>query len=361
VADQYDALVSGTPTDPAQQRALAAALRKQAAVAEAYQATGDRVISPLGQTMGKNIEGQLGDINSDRNRQSALAQALQFHKDQQASEQASLAERTREANMTDARTREQNALMNKFRNDQLAQEKELKEESLAQQKALADEKAKAGKPIPISMQKDIEGNMDSMRGVDAALEQAQAMDKQGIQLGGVTRGLKNSMAAAGLGTDEMQAVQNFWAQYGSQFTLPELKNTIGIRHNEYMQHLFESYHIDPRMTNEQIIQRLNQISQSGHARIQSRIGDTASLGYDVGKYADQLPESGVAPANQVSPGDKYIQAHKQAQMQPAPQGNGMPTWQMFPQTGLQQQQQQQYPTIPGMTTLMNSIPQSSPQ
>ena len=342
--DQYDALVSGVPTDAQSQQALAAGLRRQALLGQLGQASGDRVLAPLGHGLTSESDTQAHQIGQLREQEANSRQALQFHNDQQANELANrawqqkyqageLAEKTRNDTMQDARQRDLAKIA-----DQIKQQNA---DTAAARESDAKGKVAAGKPLPVSASKDIEQTLDAQRGVDAALEQAQALHSQGQQIGGVGRNIKNWISAnSPLGTNAMDASQNFWAQYGRSFTLPELKATIGTRHNEYMQNLFEGYHINPNMSNDQIINNLSQISKQIHQRTSSRAADYQSQGYDVGKYADAIldPKGGRAGGKYLDAVDQQATPQPQAQPQPQPQPQGSSVLQQALQRAQQQQQ-----------------------
>src|SRR5580698_4135807 len=145
MADQFDAMVSGVPTDPAQQQALAQALRRQSALGQMYQATGDRVIAPLGEGLTQGAEASGKVIASEREKQAGLSQALALHQAQQ--EQA-----MKIANMTDQRQRDATASNDQLRRDLLTQKDQ---DALDRQNAKADAAAHGGKPIPMGTFKDV--------------------------------------------------------------------------------------------------------------------------------------------------------------------------------------------------------------
>ncbi len=327
MADQFDALVGGVPSDAESQAALAAVLRRQSLLGQLGAASGDRVIAPLGEGLSSGALKAAQGIGGEREKQMALQQALTMHQDQMAHENSTLAESVRAHNLTDSRMREQNEIADRIRQQNA--------DTAAARERDAAAKGQQGKPLPTGAGKDIETLQDSMRGVDDTLAAAKALDKAGVQLGGPGRNVKNWLSAnTPLAGAQNDTVQNFWANYGRQFTLPELKATIGVRHNEYMQNLFESYHLNPNMSNEQLIQNLQQISDQGHARVRTRAKDYQSQGYDVGDLANEInPPAGPGAAGQSKAADiesRYAVPQAAPAPPAAPQAVPPPTASLFP-------------------------------
>lgn len=313
--DSYDAMLSGSPTDPAKQAALAAQLRQQAMLGRMGMLTGDRVMGPGGTHLMSEADSQGKELMSDREAQARLQEAVQAHQDSMAQSNAQMSQHMAIAKMQDARMRELQQDRLDARTDTAAK--------------------KPGKPIPASAAKEMEQFQDSARGVDEALTSLKSLNDAGINTGGMLRDSRNYLAAnTPFATDEDKAVQNWHANYGRQFTLPELKATIGIRHNQYMQNLFESYHLAPNMSNDQKLENLQQISKQLHDRITTRAKDYASQGYDVGNYTE-FPAAGAAPPPGSVPGkgaptapvaptsDDYLLRARAKRQQPQPQPQPM--------------------------------------
>lgn len=114
--DIYSSLIGGTPSDPERQAALANALRQRGILGQIGAASGDRVAGPAGnQAMQESLSGaqQLGANRMAQNAAGVKAQEFQQGESDKAAE---LAEKTREANQTDARQRSlQEALLKEKR------------------------------------------------------------------------------------------------------------------------------------------------------------------------------------------------------------------------------------------------------
>jgi hypothetical protein len=334
MADQFDALVSGVSKDPEQQQAIIRALRNQSMMGQMYQTTGDRVIAPMGQQMTEEAGQQAHEIGQERQTQDRLSQTL-------ALQSAAQAEEVRNHNLQNSRSLENNANNAAYRTTIADMNDQTRRDLAAEKLANAPKK-----PLPYAADKEMEQFRDSLDGVQKAKAAYQALADKGIDTGGFARSAKD-MAAAKLSdtpilgsmvTNNQRAVQNVDALYGRAFTLPELKATIGVRHNEYMQKLFESYHIDPAMSNEQKLQNLGQIEAQLKQRLSNRAADYSSQKYDVGKYADFLPGSPSAAApsapsdteskTTLGKGQPYLDAVKGGQNG----GLAAPTSQLFPQS-----------------------------
>lgn len=104
--DLFSALIGGTPTDPDQQAALAAALRGQSLVGLLGSASGDSVLAPIGNRLTQSATQQAEDLGQQR-----MAQARQTSEDtfrqaqmanmtaEQRQQQAALAETVRQHNL----------------------------------------------------------------------------------------------------------------------------------------------------------------------------------------------------------------------------------------------------------------------
>lgn len=295
--DLYSALISGVPNNGQTQAALAAQIRKQALLGQLGEASGDRVMGPAGHALLAEADTGAHQLGEEREKQQQQDILQNWHNTENQHWQAQQAQAMKIAQMTDSRQRELNAalLQNKLDLQDLKND------------------GKPAKPIPVPDKKELEQMQDSLTGVQGAAESY----KSGF--GGTGRNAENWAARTvpALTTQSMQDAQNWWANYGRQFTLPELKATIGLRHNNYMQNLFESYHLDPNMNDAQLTKNLGQISTQLENRIKRRVRDLQDQGYNIGGFENYLPGENSPP-----PSKGYLDAARQATqapMQGAPQ------------------------------------------
>lgn len=312
--DLYSALVGGAPTDPQRQAALAQALRQRAQTGNILQASGDRVIAPMGQQMVGESDRGAQQIAQEREKQQQLDTMEHYRQAEAGRFQQDLAEKAREANMTDARMRE------------LAE--------LASNTKLELKGAGGGKPMPNKEFDELSGMYDSLRGVK------QTMGNFQPGYGGTGRNVENYIAAklGNYAPDSMKNAQNFWANYGRQFTLPELKATIGVRHNQYMQQLFEQYHIDPNMADDQITKNLGQIHDQLTNRLKERVKALQSQGINIGGFEGFLSSDKAEGGPQDTSGKRPNPALQYLLMQSqvrGPQSNPVVQGNMFSNPGMQ--------------------------
>lgn len=97
--DVLSALVGGAPTDQQKQAALIQALRGQQQAATLAQMTGDRVLSPFGSNLSRQVQQQAENIGTARQRAAALAEEQAFHQATTEHEQAALEETIRQHNL----------------------------------------------------------------------------------------------------------------------------------------------------------------------------------------------------------------------------------------------------------------------
>lgn len=341
MADQFDALVGGVPQDPRSQQALIAALRQQNLMGMLAASTGDRALGPLGQMMSKQAEGGAQDIGSLREREANSRQTLTFHQDELQHQDAALKEQMREHNQSDQRMKEATSTNEALRRDMLQQTLQARAD-LEAQKA-ADKANAPGKPIPETALAKIELTKNSLAGVDNAIMTLKKLDAAGIETGGLGRSSKDWLASSGVANlvpgssmDDLKAVQNFNASYQRAFTFPEMKDSIGLRHNQYMQELFERNHITPNMSNADKMKNLLQIRDQVYGRASRSLVDHQKLGYNVNGQEDYLPGGalshaplGDTPDAPPSKATQYLNAAKAGgAAPPAAPPMGMPQPQM---------------------------------
>lgn len=308
--DIYSALVGGAPTDPQRQAMLAAQLRNQAQQGRFLQASGDRVIAPMGEQMNEEAMRSATGVAGEREREANLRMMMEYRQAQ-------------ETNM--AQKIASNILMEREKGQTSRDVANVKGQWSYE---TAGERA-AGKvkPIPEATRKQLDDARASMAGAQEALDNF----KPGY--GGSGRNLKN-WQAANLPSTATQAEKDanfWWASYGRQFTLPELKATIGLRHNQYMQGVFEAYHLNPNMDDTQIPKTLGSIHQQVYDRISRAVTALQRQGYDIGGYEQFLgnPDAvdkiakhsaqqgvpAVAPTPATQPAARWL--HKQSVSGPA--------------------------------------------
>jgi hypothetical protein len=363
MADQYDAMVSGVPTDPDQQRVLAQALRRQATLGQMYQATGDRVISPLGEGMSADAEKQGQTIAGEREKQSALAQTLALHQQQMAQTRAI-------ADQSNQRMIDQNASNDQLRRDLLTQR---------DQDALDRQNEKKGdvpgKPIPMGTFKDVSALKDSY---DAISDSIANYKPEYSGAGKTSRNATNYLSAnfpmvsgaLGVVNQDDKDAANWYQNYGRNFTIDEMHRLFGARISPTEMATFEKYHINPNQSPDVQMQNMTQIQSRVGAKINQRLDALKAGGYNSDQIDTMRPESagnsGAAAAG-ASPASKYVAAATQAVAAPkppaAPAAPGMaaPAGPMLPQSQPgQMPMRPQAPFVPGLNNLFQGLPQGSP-
>lgn len=321
--DLYSTLVGGAPTDPQRQMALAAALRNQNTLGQLGVASGDRVLSPLGKSLSAGAQSGAQDIAQEREKQQGL-DTESHYRDIQEEHWKNQNEYQKQKDAAD------NA--NKLTIAKLLSQNKLDVQD-EKNKAKADS---GGMKLPASSIKDLEALRDTAMDVD----ESNNLFKPGY--GGTSipggRPLANTLAQMGMGTDNSKSAQNWWAQYGRNFTLDEMHRRFGARLSPQEMSRFEKYHIDPNMTDEQIQQNLGQISGFFHNMVQTHVNDFQKGGYNQGMLQAILSSS-KGSTQAPSAGDKYLQAVKSGgqvptatQPQPAPQAQPQPQQMRAPLT-----------------------------
>jgi hypothetical protein len=364
MADQFDAMVSGVPTDPTQQQALAQALRRQATLGQMYQATGDRVISPLGEDLSRGAQQSGQSIAGEREKQSALAQTLAIHQAQQ--DQA-----MKIAQMTDARSREATASNDQLRRDLLTQRDA---DALARQNAKKDDAP--GKPLPMGTFKDVSALKDSL---DAINDSISNYKPEFSGAGKVSRNATNYMSAnfptvsgaLGLVNQDDKDAANWYQNYGRNFTIDEMHRLFGARISPTEMATFEKYHINPSQSPDVQMQNMTQIQKRVADKINQRLDALQAGGYNSDQIAAMRPEApgnSSASASAATPASQYVRAATQAitapkaPAAPAAPGLAAPSGSLFPQsTGQMPMPTRQLPFVPGINNLFSGIPSGSPQ
>jgi len=313
--DVFAALTGGAPTDAARQAALADALRRQSQLGQLYAMSGDRVLAPQGEAMQHAALSGGQDIATERKAQIAQALEQQHYAQAQAQEQASLAERKREADMTDARQREMQKLLLQNRLD------------VQDEKNAA--KGAGGEKLPATTIKELEEYRDSAQDINDAANSYQN------GFGGFGRNMENFLAQKGFGTQSQKVAQNWWANYGRQFTLDEMHRRFGARLTPQEMARFEQFHIDPNMSDAQIKMNLQQLQQQFGGLLERRVNDLKAGGYNPG-FLDSIMAGRKGTTAAPNPGDKYL-PQPNASGGPAAQGAAtqVPPMQRAPQAAPQ--------------------------
>lgn len=308
--DLYSSLVGGAPTDPQRQMALAAALRNQNTLGQLGQASGDRVLSPLGAKLSAGAASGAQGIAEEREKQQ-VENTQAHYRDIQEQHWQDQNEYQKQKDVAD------NA--NKLTIAKLLAQNKL------DVKAEAAPAKEGGEKMPASSIKDLEALRDTAMDVDESKSSFQKGYGGTSMPGG--RPLANTLAQMGMGTDNSKAAQNWWAQYGRNFTLDEMHRRFGARLSPQEMSRFEKYHIDPNMGDDQIQQNLDQISGFFHNMVNTHVNDYQQGGYNPGLLKAIL--SGPKGTTQApSPGDRYLQQARgvsQPVAQPQPQQSPMQT------------------------------------
>lgn len=287
--DLYSALIEGVPTQSQRQAALARALRQQNLLGELGAFSGDRVMGPAGERLAASSEQGAEDLASQRERQQALGLEQSRYNTEAQQGQERLNQEMEIARMNDARARDLAKLLAQNRAD------------------VAGIRANASannQKLPASTIKELEQDRDTMAGIQEALGAYQSGFGHTIGPGG--RSLENLLAQKGMGSEGMKAAQNWWANYGRQFTLPGMHAQFGARLTPQEMARWEQYHIDPNMTDDQIRQNLGQIYQEYQNMVGRRVSSLSAGGYNPG-YLNSIISSKVGTTQAPTPGQKYLQ------------------------------------------------------
>jgi hypothetical protein len=361
MADQYDAMVSGVSTDPDQQRMLANQLRRQATLGQMYQATGDRVIAPLGESLSADTEKQGQTIAGEREKQSALAQTLALHQQQMAQTRAI-------ADQNNQRQIDQNASNDQLRRDLLTQR-----DADAQARQDAKKADAPGKPLPMGTFKDVSSLKDSY---DAITDSINNYKPEYSGAGKVSRNATNYLSAnfpavsGALGVVDQgdKDAANWYQNYGRNFTIDEMHRLFGARISPTEMATFEKYHINPNQSPDVQMQNMTQIQKRVGDKINQRLDALKAGGFNSDQIETMRPESpgnsGAAAAG-ASPAANYVKAATQAVTAPKPSaapGLAAPSGQMLPQANPpgQMPMRPQAPFVPGLNNLFQGLPQGSP-
>jgi hypothetical protein len=305
MSDQYDALISGAPTDKETQLALAAQLRRQAQLGELYGMTGDRVLAPAGKEMMSGAMSGAQDISSERARAAQLAQEADqqrianarnqandtwthTHGDAELAEQkAGLAQAMQIAKMADQRQRDIDAANNA-------------------EKLQAKQPTGDGKPLPAAVTKILDAKRDVLDDISNAANNFKP------EYAGAAQGFKNwegtHSALMPWSVDpNTKAGANWWQQYGRNFTLDEMHAKFGARVSPTEMALFEKYHISPGMDADTIKNNITQIRDAlaKHYGNELDVQDAPNIysKAEINAYRRSLPGAAVAaPQPQPLPG-----------------------------------------------------------
>jgi hypothetical protein len=366
MADQFDAMVSGVPSDPAMQQALAAQLRRQAALGSMSQLTGDRVLSPWGAGQQKEAQQQGESLAGERESQNSLAQTL-------ALKEAEMKQQRAIADQNNQRQIEANANTNQLRRDLLA-------EQIAGRSALqtqkdqdkADAAAHGGKPLPMGTFKDVAALSDSYNAISDSIANYKP-EYSGA--GMASRKGTNWLAAnaptlgktLGVVNQQDQDAANWYQNYGRNFTIDEMHRLFGARISPTEMATFETYHINPNQPAEVQMLNMTQIQKRVADKINQRLDSLSAAGYNRDQIADLRPGKGstdVAPGAPPSAMDQYIAAGRAAtQSKPnvptAAPPPAAPLAMPPPQGGALPQSRSLYgqsPFVPGLNNLFQGLP-----
>lgn len=263
--DIYSALIGGAPTDPQRQALLAQMLRDQAGQGRFLQASGDRVIAPLGQQMTEEAMRGATQISGEREREAQFKMMQEYRAAQ-------------EQNMVD-KIAEAYGLQGM---------KGTTAERVANIKAgatlgAAEIRGEKGKQLAMGERKDLEqmaNTTESLRGIIHDFKPEYA---------GVGTGMTNWMAQYGLGPDKWKQAQDWWSRYNREFSLNEIHRQFGARFTAPEQIRFEAAHINPNMNAQQIMEKLQSIEPHVTNMIRGEIHDYTAGGYDT-KYLEGIKQ-----------------------------------------------------------------------
>lgn len=264
--DIYEAIVGEPPTSEEKLRALASQLRRRQMLGQLGQLTGDKVLSPLGQNIGGQVEEQAGRIGGYSARRREL-------EGQEAMRAASDASRAREG------------MLGRSHTEGLArarQEWEAEQNRLDRENRLAEARLRASKAdIRNFSDKQIDelsteiDEADRMMGIVEAFKPEYA--RVGFPGG---REVLSVLAQKGIGSSADKEAQNWWASWDRAYTLPERNKLFGAALTKPEIEAWKKAAIDPSMTPEQIQEKLAEIAGfrfNAITRMRQRFAD---LGYD---------------------------------------------------------------------------------
>lgn len=292
--DIYSSLIGAGPSSAQQQMIIAAALRKQKALGQLGQLTGDRVLAPLGQGMGKEADTyadqlqqqrQFGIQSSQRDRQ--LGQTEQYQQGQLDHMKA-----------TEDLTRRGQTL------DHIYQ-------MMMAQAALERAEKVGTAKIPRLRQGDLKDlqDMSQTLGAIKGLEdfiggggKFGAVEVAGKPIPGA-RALKNTMAGIGIGTEadkESYLAKQTWDRL---YTLAERNRLFGATLTSNEQKSWKQANPSTNLTDEQITQALPIMRKVLKHRLDKKVSGLTKEGYSpeaMADYADvpgvNLPTAASAPA-----------------------------------------------------------------
>lgn len=212
--DLYESLMGEAPTDQQRAAEIAAALRRRSKYGELGMLTGDRVLSKFGEGQVKRADDYAQQFQDTRQKDIDNAQTKSYQDAQVGHMGASLKQALAIAQMNDATQRR-------------GQDMSL---LAALERAKTAKEPKIGK-LTYADRNKLENIANTRNGAQALADSFEDSYSQQMAPGmvpemGQSR-LSNTLASMGMGTNNMKAASNWWAQWNLIYTLPQRNATFG--------------------------------------------------------------------------------------------------------------------------------------
>lgn len=286
--DLYDILLGAAPTDPQKQATVAKQLRRRRSFGELGALTGDRVLQPFGQGLGKQADQYAEQIQQTRQMDTDNAQTKSYQDAQLGHMKNTLAE-----------THRKNTL------DHIYQ--------MLMAQAAMEKAEKTGAPkIPKLRQGDIKDLQDQSQ-IIGEFRELEGFIKKGGGFGahkifenadgsgGVpipgSRALTNTMARYGLGSEEDKAAFAAKQRFDRLYTLAARNNLFGATLTPNEMKAWTDANPDIRQSDEQIAKALPILGKVITNRLQRKVAGLTRENYDEGAIAEYADLQGLGLEN----------------------------------------------------------------
>lgn len=239
MADIYETLIGGVPTDKAQQSQLAATLRRRRALGELGSLTGDQVLQSFGGNMMRNADATAEQMQNIRQKDIDNTQTAKYQGEQIRHMDESLAETKRNNDMTN--------------------ESRLLQAMAAMTKADKAGGTKKGFKMTVADRKKLEDTSGLITNADALSGTFEDGFTQQFGKGPQSR-LSNTISNMGLGSDKMDKAAQWWSQWGLVYTLPQRNATFGATLTPSEQQAWKDSDITPSMDAKEVRKRMANIT-----------------------------------------------------------------------------------------------------
>lgn len=279
--DIYAAIVGEPPTEQEKLATLAKKLRNQQLVGQLGALTGDKVLSPMGQGIGKQVEEQAQTIGGYQARRRELDA-------QEAMRAASALERAKEAELNRAHDLDLLAREQSFQAAQKAQDRALRKAL----EAMGGDK-KDYKTIPAKQFEGLTNEAQETYDIDSVITNFQdTYATAGIP---GSREAANTAVSMGMPVSEnAEKAAGWWADYERLYTLPTRNKLFGSALTAPERAAWEKNAISPSMKPEVIRQRLKSMQELKNKALARKRDSFIKAGYDP-EQVDAAFESYASP------------------------------------------------------------------